>query len=134
MNDKTAIDELTRQFFSLFTNTNHSVPDLDRIYAIFIPEGMIIKNLHSKTEVYSLAQFIAPRQKILTDGTLQEFTEEEVTEETKIYRNIAQRFCSYKKSGLLSGTAFKGTGMKTMQFVKTTSGWKISSVAWDDED
>jgi len=133
MEDKSAIDELTRQFFTLFTNTNDTAPDLDRIYQLFIPEGMIIKNINSKTEVYDLQQFIAPRKKILTDGTLKEFSEEEVTEKTDIFGNIAQRFCSYKKSGILSGVKFEGKGMKTIQFVRTETGWKISSLAWDDE-
>ncbi|MEV0430919.1 hypothetical protein [Micromonospora sp. NPDC050495] len=40
----------------------------------------------------------------------------------------------YGKSGYLNGEWFEGRGMKTTQFVKTLSGWKMSSLAaWDDE-
>jgi len=35
---------------------------------------------------------------------------------------------------LLSGTGLAaGRGMKTLQFVRTVTGWRISAAAWDDE-
>jgi ribosomal-protein-serine acetyltransferase len=132
--DKSEIDTLTGKFFSLFTNANGSVPGLDNIHRIFIPEGIIVKNINAKPEIYNLKQFIEPRRKILTDGTLKEFQEEEVSETTSIFGNIAQRFSTYKKSGILSGNKFESKGVKTIQFIKTPEGWKISALAWDDED
>ena len=33
----------------------------------------------------------------------------------------------------MNGKEFENKGIKTMQFIKTSAGWKISSVAWDDE-
>jgi len=130
---KSKLDELTKKFFNLFTNKNNTVLQIDTIHKLFIPEGMIIKNLGATPEIYSLEQFATPRKKILTDGTLTGFSEEETSEKTEIFGNIAHRFSSYKKSGILNGQPFEGKGMKTIQFINTTAGWKISSVAWDDE-
>jgi hypothetical protein len=130
---KLQLDELTRAFFSLFTNTNNTIPAIENIYNLCIPEAIIIKNIGTNPEIYSLTQFIEPRKRILTDGTLTGFSEEEADERTEIYGNIAHRFCSYKKSGTLSGQPFEARGMKTIQFINTAGGWKISSVAWDDE-
>ena len=31
------------------------------------------------------------------------------------------------------GTPFTARGMKTLQLVRTSAGWRISAVAWDDE-
>ena len=31
------------------------------------------------------------------------------------------------------GTPFTGRGMKTLQLVRTSGGWRISAAAWDDE-
>jgi hypothetical protein len=130
---KSELDELTNAFFSLFTNTNNKIPAIENIYQLCIPEAIIIKNTGPAPEVYSLQQFVAPRKTILTNGTLTGFSEEETDERTEIYGNIAHRFCSYKKSGSLSGQPFEAKGMKTIQFIHTADGWKISSVAWDDE-
>jgi len=130
---KSILDDLTKRFFLLFSNKNGITPAIENIYQLCIPEAMIIKNTGPSPEIYTLEQFIAPRKKILTDGTLIDFSEEEMAERTEIFGNIAQRFCCYKKSGILSGQPFETKGMKTIQFIKTAEGWKISSLAWDDE-
>jgi hypothetical protein len=130
---KSEIDTLTRKFFDLFTNTNATIPQLENIHSLCIPEAIIIKNTTGNPEIYNLKQFINSRRVILTDGTLTNFHEEETSEQTEIFGNIAHRFCSYKKSGVLSGIPFETKGKKTIQFVNTPEGWRISSVAWDDE-
>jgi hypothetical protein len=130
---KLILDELTEKFFNLFTNTNGKIPEIDNVYRLCIPETVIIKNVGAIPEIYTLEQFINPRKKILIDGTLSDFSEEEIAEKTDIFGNIAHRFCSYKKSGNLSGRYFEAKGMKTIQFTNTPSGWRISSLAWDDE-
>ena len=127
------LDELTKKFFQLFTNKDGIIPVIDTIYDLCIPGAMIIKNSGPAPEIYSLEQFITPRKKILTDGTLVDFSEEEIAAKTEIFGNIAQRFCLYQKSGVLSGEFFETKGMKTIQFIYTPGGWKISSLAWDDE-
>jgi hypothetical protein len=130
--DKNEIDELTRRFFSLFTNVNGTIPNLASIHELFVREGIVIKNVGGNTEIFSLASFIAPRQTILTDGTLADFQERELTERTDIAGAVAQRFCTYTKSGKLNGNSFENQGVKTIQFIKTNNRWRITSVAWDD--
>ncbi len=39
--DKRALDQLVRTFFSVFTNTNGATPDVEGVYDLFIPEGVI---------------------------------------------------------------------------------------------
>jgi len=132
--DKYAIDHLTACFFSVFTNSNQQKPNVDAINDLCIPETIIIKKSGLNEEVYNLQSFIEPRKKILTDGTLLEFEEKEIQEETKIIGGIAQRFSKYQKSGYLNGSYFKQSGNKFFQFVKTSNGWRISAVVWQDEE
>jgi hypothetical protein len=40
---------------------------------------------------------------------------------------------TYAKHGVLGGTPFTGRGMISTQFVRTPEGWKLISMAWDDE-
>ncbi len=130
---KSKIDTLTKRFFNLFTNTGGTNPQVEEIFKLFIPEGIIIKNVSPSTEIYNLQQFVEPRKKILTDGTLTEFQEKEISEQTDIFGNIAQRFSLYQKKGIFEGKTFETRGMKSIQFVKVNEEWKISSLAWDDE-
>lgn len=129
---KAELDQLMRALFGAFTNTGGSRPNLDIVREVFIPQGMIIKNVGAEPVVYDLDSFIAPRQRILTDGTLTEFSEWEVAERTEIFGSIAHRFSDYRKSGFLDGEWFEGSGCQATQFILTPAGWKLSSVIWDD--
>lgn len=129
---KAELDHLMHAFLGAFTNTGGGRPNVDAVREVFIPQGLIIKNVEPEPVVYDLDAFIAPREKILTDGTLTEFSEWEVAERTEIFGSIAHRFSEYRKSGFLDGEWFEGSGRKTTQFVRTPSGWRMSSMAWDD--
>ena len=50
-----------------------------------------------------------------------------------LFGNIAQRWCRYRKAGVLDGVAFEAEGWKSLQCVRTPQGWRIASVAWDDQ-
>lgn len=119
-------------FLGAFTNTGGSRPNVDVIREVFIPQGMIINNVGREPVLYDLDAFIEPREKLLTDGTLTEFSEWEVAERTEIFGSIAHRFSDYRKSGFLDGEWFEGSGRKTTQFIRTPDGWRMSSMAWDD--
>ncbi|MEU9026680.1 DUF4440 domain-containing protein [Streptomyces sp. NPDC048383] len=129
---KRELDQLMRTFLGAFDNTGGGRPRLEAVREVFIPQGMIIKNVGGETVVHDLDGFIAPRERILTDGTLTEFREWEVDERTEIFQSIAHRFSEYRKAGCLDGTWFEGRGRKTTQFVRTPAGWRMSSMAWDD--
>ncbi|MFT5501587.1 MAG: hypothetical protein ACI88G_001725 [Woeseiaceae bacterium] len=131
--DKSAIDLVVNRFFSAFTNVDGKIVDLEDLANIFLPGGVIVKTCGESPAVCNLAEFIAPRRELLNGGDLQNFSEEEVWERTDIVGSVAQRLCVYTKSGVLSGQKFTSKGMKSIQLIKTEAGWKISSVAWDDE-
>jgi ribosomal-protein-serine acetyltransferase len=130
---KAELDDLMTRFLGAFANPGGSRPNIEAIYDVFIPEGMIIKNVGATPVIYTVREFVEPREKILTDGTLTEFREWETSETTEIFGSIAHRFSEYRKCGYLNGKWFEGRGMKTTQFIQTPSGWKASSLAWDDD-
>lgn len=132
--DQLEIDILTNRFFDLFTNKKGRVPNVKDIENIFIKEGIIISNTTGEPLVYDLQDFIKPREKMLIDGTLTEFSEHEISHTTEVFKNIAQRFCLYEKSGKRNGKFFKSEGMKTIQFIKVDTEWKMASVAWSDQE
>jgi len=131
--DKIEINNLTKQFFNLFDNTDNKIPDWTVAQKICIPEIIIIKKIGLTEVVYNLTNFIEPRKAILSDGTLTNFQEHELHEETQIIGHIAHRRSRYQKSGNLSGNLFVETGTKLFQFIKTNNGWRINSLVWEDD-
>ena len=130
---KAAIDQLVAEFFGAFSPGPEGRVDLGIIKALFIPEGRIIKACGPVPEVCTIAEFIEPREQLLNDGTLVGFQEKEVWERTDLFGNIACRFSLYRKEGTWSGKRFQARGMKTIHFVQTPEGWRMSSLLWDDE-
>ncbi|WP_043664258.1 nuclear transport factor 2 family protein [Streptomyces xylophagus] len=129
---KIEIDAVTTEFFGAFDNRGGKAADVDRIRRLVLPGGVIVKTGPEFT-VYTVEEFIEPRRLLLTDGRLLEFSEWETSERTEIVGDIASRFGEYRKSGLLDGEPYEGGGTKTIQFVRTSEGWRISALAWWDQ-
>ncbi|WP_281987544.1 GNAT family N-acetyltransferase [Aquimarina aggregata] len=132
-NDLSKIDKLTTSFFSLFSNINGQIPNVKKVKDLFISQGILINNSNESQEIYNLEDFIIPREEILTNGTLVDFNEFEISHTTEVFDTIAHRFSLYQKSGKSNGIPFEPKGMKTIQFVKINQNWKISSVVWSDQ-
>ena len=98
--DKIEINNLTKQFFNLFDNTDHKIPDWAIVQNICIPEIIIIKKTGLTEIIYNLTNFIEPRKAILSDGTLTNFQEQELHEETQIIEHIAHRRSRYQKAAI----------------------------------
>jgi hypothetical protein len=130
--DHQAIDHVIRELFAAFGNRGGVRPALATLRRILLPEAVIVKNVGPDMEVYGLEGFIAPRERILTDGTLADFDESEEEARTDIHGNVAQRLSLYRKSGVLAGQPFTTRGLKTIQLVRTPDGWRVSALAWDD--
>jgi RimJ/RimL family protein N-acetyltransferase len=129
--DQWAIDDIVSKFYSAFANT-HQPPDWKLLEGLSHPQIQISKCYNQELEIYDLKSFIVPRKELLSNNTLLRFEEQELSSETKVEKNIAQRFSSYKKTGILHQQPFETFGKKMFQFSKTKQGWKIISLIWED--
>ena len=102
-----SIDEITAAFFEAFTTDGHEAPKIDVLYDLFLPSATIVKA---------------------------NFKEYETSATTDTFGNIAQRFSRYEKTWVVSGVERRGGGAKSIQFVRTPSGWKIAALVWDDAE
>lgn len=130
---KAELDRLTAEFFRAVSFETGGTPPYENIAALFIERGLLIKNSGDIPEISSVREFIEPRQASFSAGELTRFRELELSETTHIFGNVAHRFSAYAKDGSMKGTAFEARGMISTQFVLTPAGWKMSSMAWDDE-
>lgn len=128
---KSELDALTAEFFGAFDNRGGKTADVGRLRRLFLPGGVIVKTGPEFT-VYTVEEFIAPRQRLLDEGRLVDFSEWETSERTEVRGDVASRFGDYRKSGTLDGAPFEGAGTKTLQCVRTPAGWRITALSWHD--
>ena len=131
--DEAEIGDIVRTFFAAFTSGPDSAGRLEALRAVFLPTAVIVRTCGLEPAVYDIDSFIEPRQALLTGGRLVDFSEWPVSGRTELFGDIAQHFCHYAKAGVQDGIPFTGQGMKTIQFIRTSLGWRINAAAWDDE-
>ncbi|WP_141779068.1 DUF4440 domain-containing protein [Nocardioides albertanoniae] len=133
LSDRTAVEDLVRGFFSAFTSGPDVAARLDELRRIMIPGATVVRTCGMPVEVYDVESFIAPRLALLTGGEVTDFEEWPEPGRVEIFGDIAQWWGAYGKRWRVDGELHTGRGMKTMSFVRTAEGWRISSAAWDDE-
>jgi hypothetical protein len=130
---KQEVDLMTAAFFRAVSFEAGDQPRYNDLYKLFIGNGLLIKNSGPAPEIASIAQFIEPRQRLVSSGELTRFEEVELAEITETFGTVAHRLSTYAKSGILNGKSFEARGMISTQFILTPDGWRMSAMAWDDE-
>ena len=131
--DESAIGALVGAFFSAFTSGPDAAARLDDLRRIMLPGATVVRTCGLPAEVYDVESFIAPRLALLTSGEISEFEEWPEPGRVDVFGDIAHWWGAYAKRWRAAGVTHTGRGMKTMSFVRTDDGWRISSAAWDDE-
>lgn len=88
---KAELDRLTMKFFQAVSFEPGKSPSYASIAALFIERGLLIKNVGSTPEISSVQEFIAPREALVSSGTLTRFHESEIL---GIHRDFRQRGAS----------------------------------------
>ena len=127
------LKRLTDGFFHTVSFEAGDKPPYAKLHELFIAPGLLIKNSGVEPEISTVHEFIEPRQASVDAGELTRFHEAEIAETTEVFGNVAHRFSAYVKSGTLKGASFEARGMISTQFIFTPIGWRMSSMAWDDE-
>jgi hypothetical protein len=133
MDTEAELARLSAAFFAAVSFDDGGRPGYDAIRDLFIPAGMLIRNTGDAPEVTSVDEFIAPRTALVESGALTSFYEGELVAVNHVFGTVAHRWCAYEKGGVQDGNAFEARGAISTQFVLTPEGWRMSSMAWDDE-
>jgi hypothetical protein len=131
-NDQSQIEQVVRTFFAAFTSGFDIEARLDGLRELLLPEALIVRTCGQPTS-YDVDGFIEPRRDLLTSGRITDFREWELDGTTEVYGDIAQHWCTYAKEWVENGARVTGAGAKSIQLVRTVTGWRISALAWDDE-
>jgi hypothetical protein len=126
------IDALIARFFRAFDNRG-GTPGVVDVTDCFSRKAVIARHDATGTELYTAHEFAAPRIELLNGGSLRDFCETEIESTTHIVGGIATRTSRYVKSGLMNGSTYAGAGTKLFHLVRLDGGWRISSLAWQDD-
>jgi len=129
-----SIDELVARFFSAFDNRCGTKPWLASLIDCFAEMATVVRRSGADTELMTVSEFAVPRIELLTQGALLAFHEWEISSTTQVFDGIATRISRYGKAGLLNGSAYGGSGTKCFHLVSLGTGWRITSLAWVDDD
>lgn len=119
-------------FFAAFVSGPGSTERLQTLRDLFLPGATVVKTCGGEPTVYDVDGFIAPRAALLSSGELSDFREWELEGHTEVFGDVAHHWCTYAKSWSQDGALRTGRGTKTLQLVRTGTGWRISALAWDD--
>jgi hypothetical protein len=133
MDTEAELARLVAAFFAAVSFEEGGQPGYDAIRDLFIDGGLLIRNTGDAPEVTSVDEFIAPRAELVASGALTSFYEGELEAVNHVFGTVGHRWCSYEKRGVQGGAAFEARGAISTQFVLTPDGWRMSSMAWDDE-
>ena len=133
MDTEPELARLAAAFFAAVSFEEGGRPGYDAIRDLFIDAGLLIRNTGDAPEVTTVDEFIAPRAELVAAGALTSFYEGELEAVNQVFGTVAHRWCTYEKHGVQNGAAFGARGAISTQFVLTPDGWRMSSMAWDDE-
>jgi hypothetical protein len=124
---------LMGRFFRAVSFAPGGVPAYEGLHDLFTRSGRLISAIGDVPEDTTVAGFAGPRRALVDAGVLTSFEEVETGAVTESFGKVAHRFSTYEKRGVRDGTAFAARGRIATQFVRTPGGWRITSMAWDDE-
>lgn len=131
--DAEALAGLMHAFLAAVSFAEGARPAYRDLEALVLPEGRLIRTSGDSPEISTVAEFIRTRQAAFDDGHVRWFEETELSATTVLFGNVAHRFSPYRKRAETDGTRIDVRGAISTQFVRTPAGWRISSMAWDDE-
>lgn len=131
--DRADIAGLVQTFFAAFTSGPDVTARLGALRELFLPGAVVVRAGGDAPTVYDVDGFIGPRLALLTDGRVTDFAERATSGRTELWGDVAAWFGDYRKAWTENGARCTGRGAKTLQFVRTPAGWRISAAAWDDE-
>lgn len=126
------IERLIALFYAAFDNREGRAIAVAELREMFLPDARVTRLAAGLIESWSVDEFIAPREAILTDGTLVDFHEWEIEGATTIFGNIAEHRSRFGKSGLLRGSPYVGEGRKLILLCQLDARWRIVSILWED--
>ncbi|WP_428331319.1 hypothetical protein [Mucilaginibacter sp.] len=129
-----AIDYVTEDFYESLSFQDGEMPDLETVRTLFYGDGLLINNSFGKPVKYTAELFAQTLETQVADGTLLQFMQRELYSKTEVFGKIAQRISVYEYSLADHEIENLPKGINYIQFILVDDSWRITSMAWSDEN
>ena len=129
-----AIDYITEDFYESLSFQDGEMPDLETVSGLFYDDGILVNNTFSKPVTFTAESFVRTLESQIAEGTLKQFMQRELHSRTEIFGKEAQRLSVYEYSLADHEIENLPRGVNYIQFVWVDDSWKITSMAWSDEN
>ncbi|ASU34823.1 hypothetical protein [Mucilaginibacter xinganensis] len=129
-----AIDYITEDFYESLSFQDGEMPDLENVSGLFYADGLLVNNSFGKPIAFTASSFTQSLESQIAEGTLLQFMQRELYSKTEIFGKVAQRLSVYEYSFADHEIDNLPRGINYIQFVLVDDSWRITSMAWSDEN
>ncbi|MDP9078705.1 MAG: hypothetical protein M3O71_14835 [Bacteroidota bacterium] len=129
-----AVDYITEDFYESLSFQDAEQPDLETVRGLFYADGLLVNNSSGKPVTFTTETFLQTLEAQIADGTLKQFMQRELFSKTDIFGKVAQRLSVYEYSFADHEIDNLPRGINYIQYVWVDDSWKITSMAWSDEN
>ncbi len=130
----TAIDILTRDFYTNVSFRNSVVPDATTLQDIFHGDGLLINNSEETARLYTITSFVQDLESQVALGETRQFIKREIASKTELFGKVAQRASIYEYTFADYEPEVMPRGINFIQYVQIGDEWNITSMVWNDEN
>lgn len=131
--EETRIKDRLMRFYRVFNNRAGRLPNVSALPFWLMPRVMINRSEKDGMQRVDLRDFMRQRYELLgPGGRLQDYEEVVSTKRLEMHGRVAHVWLRYQQQGRLEGRRFSAQGVKSIQLVKLSEGWKIAALASED--
>lgn len=134
MTDTIEIDDLARDFYKAISFRNETPPEKDPVDILFFGDGVIVNNSFLHPLGFTVESFVTSLESEIAEGNMSQFLIHELKGKTTVFGKLAQRISVYEYNLGEETSGRLPRGVNFMQFIRVDGNWRITSVAWCDEN
>ena len=128
------IDALIAKVFDAICFNEGERPNMFKLKDLFIEGGLLINYNEQEPLSLPVSEFVPHFENVVESGAIPSLEDKEVFQKTEIYDRIAHRFSFYEARFKKEDEEPFARGVNSLQLIKTSDGWKVSSMAWNDDN
>lgn len=129
-----AIDYIVEDFYESLSFQDGEQPDLETVRSLFYNEGVLVNNSFGKPVTFTAEAYTQIIESQVAEGTMTQYMQRELYSKTDVFGKVAQRLSVYEYSLTDNETGNLPRGINYIQFILVDDSWKITSMAWADEN
>lgn len=128
-----SIDQVIAKVFEAICFTEEEGPNMHRLKSLFVKEGLLINYNEEEPLILPVTQFVKHFEQLAADGVIPSLEDKELRHETRVYDRVAHRY-SFYEAGFKPADEPFARGVNSIQLINTSEGWKLTSMAWNDDN